>query len=337
MTTSIDYDSIVGIRPIEVYGVQDQNISDPFFYVTRMGVRDGLAFNFARLFSQPNVLWVDTVNGNNGWAGTSPETAYATMATAFAAVLDNGTIYVKGDVREHLTAPLGIQGVKVIGYTGGRNRHDDGVRWREAAVAGNAPLVIVHEQGWEFHDILFVPQTGYSAIKFWRAEDASHPDGSHAIVKNCKFIGNVAIDAAGGIGIEDFGGMHHQLIEDCEFENLVSGIVATNVSIAAPHRNMIRRNIFQLCTNDIRLNGARSWIMDNLFQMAYHATNHPVTLDLTHTADAGSANNGNYVLNNIFADAAADVTIAKGYGPATGDVWRNKVTNTAADIVAVPA
>lgn len=284
-----------------------------------------------------NVYFVDTVNGNDGNRGTLPDKAFATMEEAFTHIADGDTIYVRGDVREQINAPVGVQGVRIISAAWGNTRHDDGCRWREEATAGNAPLLTLREQGWEVHGVLFVPETGYSAIKFNRQEIAAAMDGSHAIIRNCKFIGNVAVDSAGGIGIEDYGGMHHQIIEDCEFENLVSGIVATNVSIANPHRNMIRRNIFQLCTNDIRFNGVRNWIMNNLFQMAYHASNHPVTVDMTHTADGGSANNGNYVLENYFADAAADVTIAKGYGPATGDVWRNYVANTAAFIVTVPS
>jgi hypothetical protein len=333
MVSSIDYDSVAGIKPIEVYGVQDQGIPEAFFYVTRMGVRDGLAFNFARLFSQPNVLWVDTVSGSDLHSGVSPETALQTMAAAFAAVADNGTVYVKGVVAEQISAPLGVQGVKVIGYAGGRPRHDDGARWKQAAVAGNAPLVIIHEQGWEFRNILFVPQTGYSAIKAWRAEDAAHPDSSHFIVGGCKFIGNVAFGSAGGIGIEDYGGNHHYLVEDCEFAQLVSAIVATNVSIAAPLRNTIRRCVFDGNTNDVAFNGSRCVVADNRFMTAYHVSAHPVTVNLAYTVDPAT---GNHVTGNIFADAVGNVTVAKGYKPSTGDVWRNKVTDTAADIVAVP-
>ena len=333
MVSSKDYHSIGGFKPIEIYGVQDPSIAEAFFYITRAGVRDGLAFNFARLFSQPGVLWVDTVNGDDGHNGASPETAFATMAAAFAAVVDNGTIYVSGDVREHIAAPLGVTGVKVIGISGGRTRHDDGVRWRQAAVAGDAPLVIVHEQGWEFHNILFVPQDGYSAIKFWRAEDAAHPDGSHAVVRGCKFIGGGGIGTPLGIGIEDYGGMHHQLIEDNEFCDLDFAIKATNVAIAAPLRNTVRRNSFDGNKNDVAFNGSRCVVADNRFMTPYDVADHPTTVNLALTADPAT---GNHVTGNLFADAAADVTVAKGYKPSTGDVWRNLVTDAADAVVAVP-
>lgn len=284
-------------------------------------------------------LFVDTVAGNNGsgllWSG-----AYTTMGAAFANLLarhtataksaDNATIYVRGVIAEQISAPLGVSGVRVIGASGGRPRHDNGVRWKEAAVAGAAPLCIVHEQGWEFHDILFVPQATYSAIKLWRAEDAVHPDGSHAIFKGCKFIGA----AQAGIGIEDYGGMHHVLVEDCEFNDLASGIIATNVSIAAPLRNVIQNNIFEGNKNDIAFNGSKNIVRGNLFRDVYHATTHPITVNLAYTADPAT---GNSVVDNLFADISANVTIAKGYKPSTGDNWLNHVAGTAAYIAAVPS
>ncbi len=281
---------------------------------------------------------VDTTSGSDGDGSTapngSPATPWATMAKALANVASNDVILVRGDVREQVTAPLGVYGVRIIGAHGGRPRHDGGVRWREPAVAGNLPLLTLREQGWEVCNILMVPETGYSAVKLHRAESATYPDASHAIFRGVKFIGNVAITTAGGIGIEDYGGMHHVLVEDCEFANLVSAIVGTNVSIAAPLRNTIRRNTFSLNTHDIRLNGSGCLVQDNDFLTLYHGTTHPTTVNLAYTAPGTYPNR---VTGNRFADAAADVTIAKGYKPSTGDVWRNKVTDTADDIVAVPS
>ena len=291
-------------------------------------------------------IYVDTVKGAAGRSGQSWEKAISTMDEAFDKLaeyeLDTGVnvnhaaIYVIGTVAEQLTAPLGVQGVKIIGCAGGRPRHDDGVRWKEAATATNAPLLTLREQGWELHNILMVPETGYSAIRAHRAESATYPDSSHFIVRGCKFIGNVAIGSAGGIGIEDWGGNHHYLVEDCEFNELVSAIIAPAGSpgIAAPLRNTIRRNVFSGNTHDIRMDGSRCIVQGNIFRTKYHGTTHPSTVNLAYTSDVAT---GNTVIDNYFADAAADVTIAKGYKPSTGDVWRNKVTNTAADIVAVPA
>ena len=66
---------------------------------------------------------------------------------------------------------------------------------------------------------------------------------------------------------------------------------------------------------------------------AYGVASHDQTVNMAHTAD-GTINR---VVDNTFADASGNVTIAKGYKPSTGDVWRNKTTDTADDIVTVPA
>ena len=288
-------------------------------------------------------IYVDTVKGAAGRSGQSWEKAISTMDEAFDKLaeyeLDTGVnvnhaaIYVIGTVAEQLTAPLGVQGVKIIGCAGGRTRHDDGVRWKEEATATNAPLLTLREQGWELRNILMVPETGYSAVKLHRAESATYPDASHAIFGGCKFIGNVAIGSAGGIGIEDYGGMHHVLVEDCEFANLVSAIVATNASIAAPLRNVIRRNTFELNTHDIRLNASHCVIQANLFKTVWNTTTHPNIINLQYTADAAT---GNHVIDNYFSDAAAAVLISKGYKASTGDVWRNFTATEAAALAGVP-
>src|SRR5690554_1810859 len=89
--------------------------------------------------------YVDTVRGNDSFSGLSWSMALKTVAAAFARVDDNGIIVVIGDIREQITAPLGITGVRVIGAAGGRTRHDDGVRWREPATALDAPLVTIRQ------------------------------------------------------------------------------------------------------------------------------------------------------------------------------------------------
>jgi hypothetical protein len=335
MPGSVEFSQINGQVPIEVFGVDDPAIAQAYFYVTRGGFRDGLAFNFARLFTQPSIVWVDTVNGADGRNGASPEQAVATMAAAFALASTNGFIYVTGDVREHVTAPLGVYGVKIVGITGGRARHDHGVRWRPAAVAGDAPLLTLREQGWEVHNVLFVPQNTHSAIRCWRAEDAVHPDSSHFIVANCKFIGPNDIGGAQGIGVEDWGGNHHYLIQDCEFNDLEFAIVAPAGSpgIAAPLRDTIQRCYFESNKHDICMDMSKGRVLDNTFRTAYHVTAHPNTINLAYTSDVTGRN---LVKGNSLADIATDVTIAHGYKPSTGDTWRNQVTNTAADIVAVP-
>ncbi|MCK9599543.1 MAG: hypothetical protein M0R06_10920, partial [Sphaerochaeta sp.] len=170
-------------------------------------------------------LYLDTVNGSDVNSGLSWSNALKTMTKAMTKIDDNGIIAILGDVREHVTAPLGVTGVRIIGAAGGRTRHDNGVRWREAVTAGDAPLLTLREQGWEVHNILFVPQDTYSAIRLRREESATYPDASHAIIRGCKFIGGVAHGSHAGMGIEDYGGMHHVLIKGCEFSELDGAII----------------------------------------------------------------------------------------------------------------
>lgn len=296
------------------------------------------------------VLFVNTVTGQAGNNGLTPANAMPTIAAAFAAMAiweaaeahsaDNTIINVLGVVAEQLTSPLsgetgvGVAGVTIRGLVGGNNRHDDGARWKQAASAAGAPLLDLRGQGWTFEHLTMVPETGYSAVKLHREESNTYPDASHAIFRNVRFIGNVDVITAGGIGIEDYGGQSNVTVEDCTFDNLVSGIVMTNASIAAPNKWKLLRNVFRLNTHDVRTN-ASEWVVEgNDFMTLYHVTTHPTTLNLAYTASAAYPN---MVRDNWFSDQTGDVVIAKGYKPSAADlVWTNHVARTAAYIAAVP-
>lgn len=300
------------------------------------------------------VLFVNTVTGQAGNNGLTPANPMATITAAFAQMAvweaqtahssDNTIINVLGVIAEQVTTPLsgesgvGVSGVTIQGLVGGNNRHDDGARWKEAAVAGGAPLITVRGQGWTFRHLLMVPETGYSAVRLRRQEDTTYPDGSHAVFENVRFMGNAALGTAAGIGIEDYGGQYNVSVDGCQFINLISAIRATNVSIAAPlmwRVGLKSPNVFNLCTNDIATNGSGWTVANNQFMVPYNVTTHPITLNLALTA---TTTYGNRVYNNVFADAAANVVIAKGYVKGnTSDVWRNFVTDTAAYIVTVPS
>lgn len=274
-------------------------------------------------------VYVDTANGDNENLGRSANEPKRTMAAAFSVVRDYGRIFVVGDIREELLTPLGVQGVKIIGAAGGNTRHDNGVRWREPAsnpTSGGA-LLTIREQGWEVHNILFVPKTDGTAIRLRRAEDATYPDGSHAIIKSCKFIGNVAFGAAGlGCGVEDHGGSHHDRIEQCEFMALANGVKSTaGAGIAAPLRWFVANNIFIDNVSHIALPGNQCIIQNNILDEA------------TTNVDTSGATGGNFVLNNQFSNDQANIAIADGYKGHATDVWRNFSQNTAAMTVGIPA
>lgn len=299
--------------------------------------------------------YVDSVNGSDNNDGRSAESALATFDGSNGLFARSATspdpvhftswddVYVVNDIRAQVTAPLGVYGVRIIGASAGQLRNatesgaavdGNGVSWREESTAANAPLLELRQQGWELHNILMTPESGYAAVKLQRQETATYPDASHFRAVNCRFTQSGSV----GYGIEDYGGAHNVLIDSCEFDGLEYAWKQTNVSIASPLRVRIRRSRFRTNKNDITMNGSKCVIggrpdEGNFFETVYHGTTHPNTVNLAFTASVGS----NMVFNNYFADAAADVTIAKGYKPGTSDIWRNHVSDTAAYIVTVPA
>lgn len=284
-----------------------------------------------------------------GTDGSSWRRAFATMEQAFEWIdalssgderKSNGVIHVSGDIRDQdLYAPLGAYGWKIRGEFLGRARHTtssgtvlagNGAAWREAATAADAPLLKLREQGWTLENLLMLPQSGYAAVQLRCAEDATDPDASHAVFRRIRFISS---GTRVGYGLEDIGGMAHIGVYDCDFRLLEFAWKQTSVGIRSPQDHEWFRNRFSGCKTDIAMNAARCAFRGNRHETPYHATTHPTTLNLASTADTSEPN---FAIDNEFADDAADVTVAKGYKPATGDVWRNRVADTAADIVTVP-
>lgn len=291
----------------------------------------------------------DANHGSDSNDGFSADRPLATIGQAFANIKllplryrSDGVIYVRGHLMEQATAPLGCYGWKIVGAAGGMPRHStadgsfldsNGCHWSEESTATNAPLLTLREHGWEVYNIMFVPESGYPAIRLRREETATYPDASHSKIAFNRFFQSGTV----GLGIDDYGSGSHHLIAYNEFEGLEFGYKSGNVGIAAPNRHYFYGNTFNTNKNDIVGNFFGTRIEWNTFRTVYHGTTHPNTVNMAYTADAGVAANKNSVAHNIFADAAADVTIAKGYKPATGDLWRNWVSDTAAYVVAVPS
>lgn len=285
---------------------------------------------------------------NDGLSSDRPLATPAQAMTNIAALntryRQNGIIFVTGDLRGAATIPADTYGWKIIGAQGGAEggRHTtdsgtvlpgNGCAWREAATADDAPLLVLDEQGWELHNFLMIPQSGYAAVQLSSAETAADFDGSHAVFSDMWFLGP---SASAGYGLEDDGGMNNIRVYNCQFRGLEFGWKQTSVGIRSPQWHRWIGNRFINNKHDITMNALACEFRRNSFRTVYHGTTHPNTLNLAYTSDAGVAATPNVVIDNEFADAAADVTIAKGYKPATGDVWRNRVSNTAADIVTVP-
>lgn len=289
-----------------------------------------------------HIYMVDTAYGSDGDGSTapngSPATPWATMAKALANVVSNDVILVRGDIREHASAPVGVYGVRIISANGGRPRHStsggvvlpgNSASWREAAVAGNAPLLQLREHGWELHGFTMIPQSGYAAVQLRTVEDAVDPDASHAIFRRMRFIsGGTRV----GYGLECVGGFAQLGVYGCWFTNLEYAYKPTSYGIRNDQDHEWFDNRFSGNKIDVAMNATRCEFRRNRFLTVYDGTTHPTTLNLANTGGDGT----NRVVDNEFADAAVDVTIAKGYKPGTSDVWRNRVANTAADIVTVP-
>ena len=274
--------------------------------------------------------FVDTVNGVDTNSGLSWQAPFLTMAKALATVTDNCTVYFIGKVREQLVAPLGVQGVSIVGASGGNTRNDDGAWWTtpaSGAVAGKA-LIEIREQGWGFYNFMMTPDaTGGACIKAHRNEDATYPDSSHFICSGMRFTG--AGDSVTGtpIGIEDVGGNHHYIVDSCEFQVLAHALYCSSTAIATPLRNTVTNNKFWNNTSDIETPSSYS-----LFQGNRH-----FSVGATTIIDI-AAGEYNVVTGNVFPDGNADIDPAHGYDGNATDTWTgNLVADQAAYVYGDPA
>jgi hypothetical protein len=265
---------------------------------------------FENIFDQSIVgrgknIFVNTITGVAGNSGESWDEPCLTMAAAFAKLESGDTIYMSGKVREQLIAPLGVYGVTIIGADT-RPRHDLAASWMAPLVAPttNKALCEIIEQGWVFQNILFVSHTQSPAILMTRAEDAVHPDPSHAQFIGCRFFG---VD-----GIEDVGGCFGVTVKDCQFYGLTgTAIMQNGTGIDVPTAWVIDN--CQFISNANAIVKPLKW---GTIKNCQFNTN-TVTINLT----GGTA--PNYVHNNQFNIAGADFDPAGGVTGVAGDYWSN--------------
>jgi len=273
------------------------------------------------------VWFVNTVTGSDGNDGQSTDSAFSTMAQALSRVGDNDVVYFRGTVREQIVAPLGVQGVSIIGAAGGGVRDDDGAKWTypsSGATAGGA-LLLVREQGWSVSNFLMTPEpTSGAAIELRRAENATYPDGSHFIATGMRFVG---VDVTTTYGIRDIGGCSNVLVQNCEFYLLTTGYYCSSTAIAVPLRCRIMGSRFLQNTNDIVAPMSYCYIEGNRF------------LSSAATVKINNSGGGYCVVTgNVFPDAAADIDPAHGYDGNATDTWTgNLVGNQAAFVFGDPA
>lgn len=281
-------------------------------FVRNPQLREG----FKNIFDQAEVgrgknLFVDTVNGRAGNDGLSWDTACITMAAALAKAASRDTIYMVGKVREQLIAPLGVYGVRIVGADT-TPRHDLAASWMAPASGSvnSKALIEIIEQGWSFENILFQSQaTTAPAVQMTRAEDAVHPDPSHASFINCRFCG---CD-----GILDSGGCYNITIKGCKFYDLTGSAIhyITGAGIAAPQHWHIEDCDF--VNNAIGIEHGFKWCVIK----RCHFADNTVTINLT----GGTA--PNFVIENYFDVAKADFDPTGGVTGVDGDVWMNYCTD----------
>jgi hypothetical protein len=278
------------------------------------------------------------IRGSDSNTGRSPSSPFATIGRALQLIDQYDIIVLSGVFREQVVAPIGVYDVTIIGSgndprqaTNGGVATGGGSSWlAPASPVATTPLIRVICQGWRFRNLQMAPVAGAACITFDRRETTAIPDSSHGSVEGCYFT----TGGAAGFGIEGIE-VKRLRIEDCIFEALTgatgAGIKTTaGLGIAAPSHWRVRRNKFVQGVVDMNcLSLNFSDIQHNIF----YSTN-PIEAGTRMVLNGSTGRNR--VLLNQFSDVAADVTIAKGYTPATSDVWNNYVAGTAALIVTVP-
>jgi hypothetical protein len=285
----------------------------------------------------PGKVWYVNANGGGG-DGTSWDQAFGRMTDAFSVLSSGDTIFLLGQVKEELMAPLGVSNVRVIG-AGTLPRYgnessfltpsfDAASAWRPPTVPTAAtPLLVLRQQGWVIDNILFDCPVDAAAIQLHRAENATFPDPSHATIQNCRFTD-------GKNGIEDVGGCADLLIQNNVFQRLTGqGIVVTSTGIAVPLQNRILNNLFQDCDGGIVGSYAQALIAGNIFQ---DGPTHDWTQGVINTIKLSAQGQMNFVINNYTFDAAADIDPAHGYTGSATDVWRTFGSGTVDPVVTSP-
>ncbi len=283
-------------------------------------------------------FFVNANGGSNQADGNTWAAALHTMAEAFNRIESGDVIYFCGQVREELVAPLGVSNVRIIGAStlpryGNEGSFSDpmldrAAAWRPPAPPTAAtPLLILRQQGWVLDNFLLDCPVDAAAVKLWRAEDATHPDPSHATIQNCRFTD-------GQTGIEDVGGCAGLLLQNNVFQRLTGqGIKVTSTGIAVPLQNRILGNQFSDCDGGIVGSYAQALIANNIFQ---DGPTHDWTQGVINTIAVAAQGQMNFVINNYTFDAAADIDPAHGYTGSSTDVWRTFASGTADPVVTSP-
>lgn len=277
--------------------------------------------------------------------GGGPRGSYESLADIKTSIRSRDVIVIGGVLREQFVAPREVYDVTIIGAanlprqaltaTGGDPHNGTvtggGASWNppHTGAVASTPLLELVASGWSISGIAFTPHTGSAAIRLSRSASIDTLDASHTNIQGCVFASNGGTTQ---IGVEDAGGSGFVHIVGNRFEGLTTAIKGLSTGAAVPQQWLIDSNVFEGNTNAIGMSLTKGVVSNNVIRQTPDDTNFKV--NLVAVSAQGSLN---MVIYNVFSDAAANVTISKGYKPGTTDVWRNYVTDTAAYIVTVPA
>jgi hypothetical protein len=276
------------------------------------------------------IYYVNGWDGSDSNDGKSWEKPFLTMAKAFSVITSGDTIYLVGRITETLTAPLGVFDVTIIGVTAGQPRQstNNGVQagysayWKYSTASATACLELI-EQGWKIKNIVFEPHSTGHAIQLTRAEDAVHPDPSHAIIEDCRIVG-------GANGIIDSGGCFGIRLINNVFQTQTGHAVknVTGAGIACPSYWQVLNNKFLGFTNGFAVEMVHGVFENNFFTDG----GTPNTTTVLNIYGSGTAGGNNFVVNNYFQTATANFNTPDIIGNAT-DVWNNVSIDGTADMI----
>lgn len=270
--------------------------------------------------------------------GNGPRGSFTTFEELAQVLKSRDTILLGGVLREQAVAPLDVYDVSIIGVanmprqaTSGGVPTGGGACWlAPTSPVAATPLLELRAQGWSIENVEFTPVNASAAIRLTRSASVDTIDASHFMMRDCYIAGNGGTTQ---IGVEDNGGCSRVHLIKNRFESLGgTAVLSLNTAAAVPAFWRIYKNRFNNNTNAIAISLTEGLIDWNYIRQTANDANNKI--NLVSVAGQGSLNQ---VIKNILSDAAANVTIAKGYKPGTNDVWRNWVTDAADEVVTVPA
>ncbi len=269
-----------------------------------------------------NNVWYIAPQGQIG-LGLPRQQVFTNFADLSSHLRSRDVINIVGVLREQAVAPLGVFDVLIQGAANQPRQATNsgvptggGASWlAPTSPTAATPLLELREQGWTIQNLQMAGPEDAACVKLHCEETATYPDGSHFVMRGCYISG-------GKIGIEDYGGASHLLLEDNMFADLAGAgggaIVVTNQGIRIPSRWIVRNNRFLPCVNGIV--GA---FVDCAF------TNNVISKATTATINLASGNTGlrNFVFMNVFNIATADFDPAGGITGNATDTWVNYVSD----------